>query len=125
MFLTTRFIIKKISFHGMVLILIVIALSLSPLLASADEDSCSEKGIYIGNQTSLDLWCTRNGGPCTIWVHGHTLTIKPEDTLILFRNVTCSTQYCPTNPTYDACKSLDLNRDCRVKILSRCTFSDM
>jgi hypothetical protein len=125
MFSITRFIIKKISFHEMVLILIVIALSLSPLLASADEDSCSEKGIYIGNQTSLDLWYTRNGGPCTIWVHGHTLTIKPEDTLILYRDKTCKKEYCSNNPTYDDYKSIDANQNCRVRILPDCTLSDM
>jgi len=125
MFSSTRFIVKRIPFQGVVPALIIIALILFPLLASADEDPCREMGIYIGNQTMLDIWYTRNGGPCTIWVHGHILIIKPEDTLILYRDMTCSTEYCPMNPTYDACKFLDVNRNCRVRILPRCTFSDM
>jgi len=120
-------IIKKISFQRMVpaLILIVIALTLLPLFASADEDSCREVGIYIGNQTTLDVWYTRNGGPCTLWRHGHLLTIKPEDTLILYSDIACKKEYCPNNPTYDVYKSVDANQNCRVRILPDCTLSDM
>jgi len=124
-FSPTRFIIKRIPFRGMARALMVIALALFPLLASADEDRCGETGIYIGNQTMLDIWYTRNGGPCTIWVHGHILNIKPEDTLIIYRDMICKTEYCSENPTYDVYKSLDANQNCRVRILPNCTLSDM
>jgi hypothetical protein len=117
--------IKKIQFKEMFLAFMVIALTLFPLLASADEDSCRETGIYIGNQTMLDVWYTRNGGPCTIWIHDHTLIMKPEDTLIIYRDMTCKTEYCSKNPTYDVYKSLDTNQNCRVRILPDCTLSDM
>ena len=76
MFPSIQSIVKRIPFHGMVPALMVIALTLFPVWASADEDSCREMGIYIGNQTDLDVWYTRNGGHCTIWIHGHILIIK-------------------------------------------------
>ena len=125
MFSSTRCIVKRILFQGVVPALMVIALTLFPLLASAQEDPCRETGIYVGNQTTLDVWYTRNGGPCTIWSHGHILILKPEDTLIIYRDMTCKTEYCPKNPTYDVYKSLDANQNCRVRILSDCTLSDM
>ena len=58
----------------------VIALILFPLLASADEDPCREMSIYIGNQTMLDVWYTRNGGPST----GKAEEITLEEALGLF-----------------------------------------
>jgi len=116
--------IFRINFR-MISALMVIALTLSPVLASADEDPCREMGIYIGNQTMLVLWYTRNDGPCTIWKHGHILIMKPEDTLILYSDMTCKKEYCSKNPTYDICKSLDANQNCRVGILPDCTLSDM
>jgi hypothetical protein len=121
----THFIGKRIPFQGMVSALMIVALTLFPLLASAGEDPCREMGIYIGNQTMLYVWYTRNGGPCTVWDDGHILIIKPEDTLIIYRDMTCKTEYCSKNPTYDVYKSLDANQDCRVRILSDCTLSDM
>jgi len=124
-FPSTRLIVKSISFQGMVSALTAIALTLFPLLASAVEDPCREVGIYIGNQTTLDVWYTRNGGPCTLWKHGHILIIKPEDTLIIYADIACKKEYCSENPTYDDYKSLDGNQNCRVRILPDCTLSDM
>ena len=63
MFPSTRFIVKRIPFHRMIPALMVIALTLFPAWASADEDPCGEKGIYIGNQTMIDVWHKRDGGP--------------------------------------------------------------
>jgi len=120
-----RFIVNRILFQKILSTLAVIALTLIPLLALADEDPCREMGIYIGNQTMLDVWYTRNGGPCTIWVDSHILIIKPEDTLIIYRDMICKTDYCPKNPTYDVYKSFDANQNCRVRILPNCTLSDM
>ena len=125
MFLSSWFIVKRIQFQGMVSALIVIALVLFPLLASADEDPCREMGIYIRNQTMLDAWYTRDGGPCSLWARGHLLTVKPEDTLIIYRDMICKTEYCAMNLTYDVFKSLDANQNCRVRILPHCTLSDM
>jgi hypothetical protein len=103
----------------------VIALTLFPLLTSADEDFCREMGIYIGNQTALDAWYTRNDGPCTIWKRGHTLITKPEDALIIYSDIACKKEYCVKNPTHDVYKARDSNRNCRVRILPDCTLSDM
>ena len=110
----------------MVPVFMVIALTLFPLLASADEDPCREMGIYIGNQTILDVWYTLNGGPCTIWVFSHILIIKPEDTLIIYRDTICKTRLLFRNPTYDVYKSFDANQNCQVaEFLPDCTLSDM
>ena len=124
MFPSIRFIVKRIQFKGMVPAFMVIALTLFPLLVSADEDPCREMGIYIGNQT-MDLWYTRNGGACTIFATGHLIIIKPEDTLIIYRDMICKTEYCSNNPTYNDYKFLDANQNCRVRILPECNFSDM
>jgi hypothetical protein len=124
-FPSIRFIVKRIQFKGMVPAFMVIALTLFPLLALADEDTCRESGIYIGNQGTIDLWYTRNGGACTIFATGHLIIIKPEDTLIICRDMICKTEYCSKNPTYDVYKSLDANQNCRVRILPGCTLSDM
>ena len=124
-FPSTRLILKRIPFQGMIRALMIIALTLFPLLASAGEDPCREMGIYIGNQTTLDVWYTRNSGPCTIWSHGHILIMKPEDALIIYSDMTCKTEYCSKNPTYDVYESFDANQNCRVRILPDCTLSDM
>jgi hypothetical protein len=108
----------------MVYAFMVIALTLIPLLALADEGTCRETGIYIANQT-MDLWYTRNGGACTIFASGHLIIIKPKDTLIIYRDMICKTEYCSKNPTYDVYKSFDANQNCRVRILPDCTLSDM
>jgi len=117
--------VKGIPFQRIAPALIVIVLALFPVLTSADEDPCREKGIYIGNQTMINVWYTRNGGPCTIWQDGHLIIVKPDDTLIIYRDMTCKTEYCSPNPTYDVYKSLDADQDCRVRILPKCTLSDM
>jgi hypothetical protein len=120
-----RFIIRRFPFQVMVPALMSAALALSPVLISAAEDPCREAGVNIGNQTMLDVWYVRNGGPCTIWIHGHLLTTKPDDTLIIYSDMTCKTEYCPRNPGYDIYKSVDANQNCRVRILPDCTLSDM
>jgi hypothetical protein len=125
MFPSTRFIVKRNPFQGMVPVLMVIALTLFPVLASADEDPCREAGIYIGNQTMIDVWHKRDGGPCTRWVYRHILIMKPEETLILYRDMTCETEYCAKNPTYEDYKSLDADQNCRVRIVPNCTLLDM
>ena len=125
MFPSIRSIVKGIPFRGMVPAFMVIALTLFPLLASADEDPCRETGIYIMNQTQLDSWFTRNEGPCTFWAHHYLLTIKPEDALIIYGDIECKKEYYSNNPTYDDYKSVDANQDCRVRILLDRTLSDL
>ena len=51
-----RFIVNRILFQKILSILAVVALTLIPLLALADEDPCREMGFYIGNQTMLNVW---------------------------------------------------------------------
>ncbi len=122
---STRFIIKNIPFQAILPALMVIVLTFFPPSALAQEDSCRETGITVGNQTMLDVWVIRDGGPCTLWNHGHLLVVKSKESLVIYRDMTCKTEYCPTNPTYDVCKSLDANQNCRVRILPDCTLSDM
>jgi hypothetical protein len=116
---------KRIPLNRMLSAFVIIALTLFPLLASADEDPCRETGIYILNQTQLGSWFTRNGGPCTIWRRNYLLTMKPEDTLIIYGDVDCKTEYFSENPTYNVYKSFDTNQDCRVRILLDRTLSDL
>jgi len=121
----TLFIVKRSPFQKMLHVLIAMTFTLSPLLALADEDPCQETGIYVGNQTMLNLWYTQNGGDCTLWSHHHILNMKPGDKLVIFKDFTCKTEYCPVNPTFQVYKSLDANQNCRVRILPQCTLSDM
>ena len=125
MSLSTWFVGKRIAFRKVLLVLIVIAMALFPLGVLAEEDSCRETGITVGNQTMLIVWYTRDGGPCTLWSRGHLLKITPYDRLILYKDMTCQTEYCAANLTYDVLKSLDANQNCRVRILPDCTLSDM
>ena len=125
MYPLTLLAIGRALFQKMIPVFIAIALTLSPLMALAGEDPCQESGIYIGNQTMLNLWYTRDGGECTIWSNHHLLIIKPEDELFVFRDNICKTEYCPNNPTYKVYKLLDDNQNCRVRILPECTLSDM
>ncbi len=125
MSVSRRFIVNRVLFQKTLCSLAIIALILIPPLAVADEDACRETGIYIGNQGTLNLWYTRNGGACTLFATGHLIIIKPEDTLIIYRDMICKTEYCSKNPTYDVYKSLDANQNCRVRILPDCTLSDM
>ena len=118
-------IMVRSSFQQMLPLLIAITFTLPPLMTLADEDPCQKTGIYIGNQTMLNLWYTKNGGDCTIWNHHHILIIKPEDKLIIFRDLICEMQYCPSNLTYQVYKLVDNNQNCRVRILPQCTLSDM
>jgi hypothetical protein len=117
--------VKRSPFRKMVYVLIAMTFTLSPLLALAEEDPCQGTGIYIGNQTGLDLWYTRNGGDCTLWAHHHILMIGPKDELVIFKDLICKTEYCPNNPPYQVYKSLDANQNCRVRILPQCALSDM
>ncbi len=123
--LSIRFTAKRISSLAGIPTFVMIVLMLFPLFASAEEDSCREAGITVGNQTMLDVWVIRDGGPCTLWNHGHLLVVKSKESLMIYRDMTCKTQYCLKSPTYDVYKSLDANQNCRVRILPDCTLSDM
>jgi hypothetical protein len=120
-----RFIVNRILFQAILSTFAVIALTLIPLLVLADEDTCRETGIYIGNQDTINLWYTRNGGACTLFANGHLIIIKPEDTLIIYRDLICKTEYCSNNTTYSDYKLVDANQNCRVRILPKCNVSDM
>ena len=120
-----RSVVESFRFQVAASALMAAVLTLFAGSVSAAEDQCRETGVYIGNRTMLDVWYIRNGGPCTLWNDGHILITKPEDTLIIYSDMTCKTQYCPVNPSYDVYKSLDVNQNCRVRILPKCTLSDM
>jgi len=115
---------KKVysSFPAAILIIILIA---APLLAGTEEDPCREEGIMVRNTTLLNLWYKKNGGECFIWKQQHLFSIKPEDSMDIFSDLTCVTFYCAGNPHYKDYKSVDANGNCRVKILSNCNLSDM
>lgn len=96
-----------------------------PLFAAQEEDQCRGEGIVVRNATMLDLWFTRNGGECLIWIHEHLFTIKSEDSIDIYSDMNCQTLYCADNPTYKDYKSVDINGNCRVNILPDCNVSDM
>jgi hypothetical protein len=103
----------------------IVTLFTVPSLAQIGEDPCREKGLVVRNMTMLDLWDKRKDGDCFIWKRDKLLVIKPEDTIEIFSDSICKTQYCKDNPNYDDYKSFDTDGNCRIKILSNCTFSDM
>ncbi len=122
---STRFILKRVLFPVILSLFIVFMTTLFSFWSVAKEDPCAEMGMYIRNRTTIDVWYTRNGGSCTFWPDDHILILKPGETLLIYRDMTCETAYCPKNPTYDDYKSLDANHNCRVRILPDCTFADM
>ena len=95
-----------------------------PMFAS-QEDPCKKEGIVVRNATMLDLWFTRNDGECFIWIHEHLFTIESQDSIVVYSDMNCQTLYCADNPTYKDYKSVDVNENCRVKILPDCSVSDM
>jgi hypothetical protein len=125
MSVSSRFFVTRLIFQGIFFFIMVISLTFFPLVSSADDDPCHDAGIYVGNHTMLDLWYSLNGGPCTFWGHEHLLILKPDETLIIYRDMACKIEYCQKTPAYDDYKSLDVNHNCRVRLLSDCTPSDM
>jgi hypothetical protein len=91
----------------------------------AEEDKCGEIGITVKNMTMLDLWYKKDGGDCTIWVHDHVITIKPDNTFEIFSDLECKEFYCEENPTYDVYKTVDEDGNCMVRILPDCNLSDI
>ena len=117
--------LKGIPFKIMIPVCMAMTLMLFPSWASADEDPCSKTGIYVLNQSQLGAWFTRNEGLCTYWTRHYLITIKPEDAVTIYGDRDCRTSYYSENPTYDDYKSVDANRDCRVRILLDRTLSDL
>ncbi len=105
--------------------LFVTTAAFAPSFVAADEDTCRETGIIVRNATMLNLWYKKDGGQCTIWIHEHLVTIKPEDSAEIFSGMDCTALYCKDNPTYKEYRSVDTNGNCRVKILPACSLSDM
>jgi hypothetical protein len=120
-------IIKRILFQRMLSAFMVIALALTlfPLLASADEDPCRKTGICILNMIQLGSWVRRNEGPCSIWHRNYLMPVKPGDVLIIYSDMECQKEYYSKTPAYEDYKSFDANQDCRVKILPDRTIEDL
>ena len=127
MFSSIRMIIKRILFQRMLFAFMVIALALTlfPLLASADEDPCRKTGICILNMIQLGSWVRRNEGPCSIWHRNYLMPVKPGDVLIIYSDMECQKEYYSKTPAYEDYKSFDANQDCRVKILPDRTIEDL
>lgn len=96
-----------------------------PLFAATEEDPCRKEGIVVKNLTMINLWYKKNSGDCSILIHDHIFRIKPEDTIEIFSDLTCNRLYCKDNPTYENYKSFDTDGNCRVRILPKCSLSDM
>ena len=120
-------IIKRILFQRMLSAFMVIALALTlfPLLASADEDPCRKTGICILNMIQLGSWVRRNEGPCSIWHRNYLMPVKPGDVLIIYSDMECQKEYYSKTPAYEDYKSFDANQDCKVRILFDGTLSDL
>jgi hypothetical protein len=100
-------------------------LAAAPLFAATEGNRCREEGIMVRNATTIDLWYKKNDGECFIWIHEHLFNITTEDNINLFSGPNCQKLYCANNPTYKDYKSSDANGNCRVRILPKCTLSDM
>ncbi|MBE0426803.1 MAG: hypothetical protein IBX72_09170 [Nitrospirae bacterium] len=106
------------------IILIVLSLFAGSSLAVAEEDPCREEGIVVKNLTLTSLWFKRDGGDCYIWQRNKIFVIRPQDNIEIFSDLTCETKYC-NDLTYKDYKSFDEDGNCRVRILTGCTLSDM
>jgi hypothetical protein len=115
---------KRIGFWKTLFALMMIAMALFPLRVSAEDVSC-EKGIAVANQTMLDLWVTGGGGRCLLWRNHQLLKVRPGVTVTVYRDMTCQTEYCSMSITFDGLMLVDLNKNCRVRILPDCNLSDM
>jgi len=124
MSLPTRSIGKRIALRTTLPALMLIAMVLFPLCVSAEEN-CREVGMTVGNQTMRDLWVTGTSGRCILWRNHQLLRIKPGATVIIYRDMTCQTEYCSMRITFDDLTLIDIDRNCRVRILPDCNFSDM
>ncbi len=114
------------TFWSVVFIIIFIAaFATKPLLAAQKKDNCASEGIVVKNLTMLDLWYKKKGGNCSIWIHDHVIVVRPEDAIELFSDMTCRTLYCESNPTYKDYRTVDINGNCKVRILPDCTLSDI
>ena len=110
-------------FLGMLITFILIFYTIP--LSAAEKNDCRNEGMLVKNLTTIDLWYRKNGGACTIWIHDHVFGIKPKDKVNIFSDMVCKKPYCNHSPTYRIYKDLDMNGDCRVRILPQCTLSDM
>ena len=124
MFLSTRSIGKRIALWSTLAALTLIAAALFPPWVSAAEN-CGETGMTVGNQTMRDLWIGGSDGRCLLWRNHHLLKVKPGTTVIIYRDMTCQTEYCSTSITLDGLILIDLDQNCRVRILPDCNLSDM
>jgi hypothetical protein len=94
--------------------------------AQETPDSCAQGGVYIANLTDLDLWIKRDGGACTLWRHiGFNIPIRPGESIEIFSDLNCQTAPCDEPLTYPACKSVDKNGDCIIKIDYPCKLLDV
>lgn len=106
-------------------VFLIVVVSAGSLFAATKKDPCARKGIVVKNLSMVNLWYMSNGGACTLWKHDHIFIIKPGDTIEIFSDLTCETMYCDENPTYKVYKSFDSDGNCRVRVLTQCTLSDM
>jgi len=122
MSISTKLIGKKILLLSA---LIMIGMALFPFRVMAGEASCLESGMTVSNQTMRDLWVTGNGGRCFLWKNHHLFKLNPGATVVIYRDMNCQTEYCPMSITFDNLILIDLDQNCRVRILPDCNLSDM
>lgn len=90
----------------------------------ADEDPCKDQGITVKNLSFKEMWYKRKGGACTILKRNYFFIIKPEEEISLFSDLLCEIPYC-LSCKYADYKLNDTDGNCRVRILSGNTLSDM
>jgi hypothetical protein len=93
--------------------------------SEAEEDLCLDVGVVVRNITTIDLWYKKNGGDCVKWKQNKIFLIRTDEKLTLFSDLICETKYCDDDLNYDSYRSFDSDNDCRVKILTGCSISDM
>ena len=108
----------------------LISLLVIPAWSQSEDDNsqgdpCLESGIVVKNLTLKDLWYKKDGGACYLWKRNYMFTIKSNETFDICSDLACETLYCDENPTYQTYKSFDTDNNCRVRILTGCTISDM
>lgn len=106
------------------LVVMICFVSVTAVSLADDTDPCKEQGITVKNLSLKEMWYKQKGGACTILKRNYFFVIKPEQEISLFSDLICETPYCLARK-YTDYRSYDTDGNCRVRILSGNTLSDM
>jgi len=108
-----------------IILFFLVALSLKISSAAETGDPCRGKAMMLKNLAQVHLWYSINDVGCEFWNNNHIIKINPGERLEIFSDKFCEKKYCADYFGHGDLRSLDRNRNCRVKILPDCNLLDM